>query len=171
MSDKQHIEEHDYILFQHDLMNSADKIEFLEHISGCDYCADHFASLMSDEVLTAPRDLKANLMKAVNRPDIRLAKKTKDTSKSLQLIWYSLKVGMATVCALALLIITMNLSHIVNTSQTPPTVTFVGIKEPSKEEPITATIKNNMDQISNSILNFSNKIIKTEGSNNDQQTK
>lgn len=167
MNDVTHMNKEDFLRFQQNLMNQTEKEAFLNHIGGCDYCADYFATLLSDDIILAPRNMKANILMATKRPDVVLAKKMKETSKRLQLFWYSLKVGTAMACALLLLGFTLQVSN-------PPTIQPVEVVQKNPEEikvPITTKIRNNMDYLSYSILTFSNNIMKTEGTNYDQQKK
>lgn len=161
MNENNHISKTDLYTFQHGIMNQKDKEEFLEHICSCDYCADQFAALISEEIIVAPRDMKANILKATKRVDVQLAAKARETSKQMQLFIYGLKVGTATVCALLLLLFTMNFSNIstafdmpINTSSDTSVET-----EDNNNISLTAKIRDNMDTISNSMLDFSNNII------------
>ncbi|MDD3173227.1 MAG: hypothetical protein PHF63_06155 [Herbinix sp.] len=167
MNEKEHISETDYYIFQHGIMNQTDKVKFLEHICSCNYCADQFATLISSEIIAAPRDMKSNILKATKRPEIQLAVKARETSKRMQLFIYSLKVGTATVCALLLLLLTMNISHIDTTLNIPEnTLSEVQIDKEDNES-LTSTIRDGMDTISNNMLDFSNNIMKTEVTDND----
>lgn len=171
MNENNHISDADFILFQQNLMNQTEKVKFLEHINTCDYCAEHFATLMSEDIIIAPRDMKANILKATKRPEVQIAKKAKETSKQMQLFWYSLKVGTATVCALLLLLLTMNISNAPNEFKLPVAVSSGVINDQEDKEPFAAAIRDNMDSISNNILNFTNNIMKTEVTDHDQKEK
>lgn len=169
MSDKKHLSETEFIAFQNDTMNQKDKIAFLEHISSCTFCSDQFALYMSKDLIPAPRDMKAGILKAVNRPEIQLAIRVKETSKKMQLLIYSLKVGTATIVALLLLLLSVNLTNLAvspdkwvkdeNTAETTAEV--------KDNEPLTSVIRDGMDAICNNILDFSNTIMRTEVTNND----
>lgn len=170
MNDNKHISKEDFILFQQNLMHQDDKEEFLTHIGSCNYCADQFATLISEDIIIAPRNMKANILAAAKRPEVQLANKAKEVSKKMQLLWFSFKVGTAMICALILLAYSMNFTNTHDKIKVP-VVTSIGVNQNEKGEPITAIIRNNMDQISNSILNFSNHIMKTEVTNHDKQEK
>lgn len=168
---KQHITQADIDAFMQDHMNPMDRIVFLEHISSCNHCSELFAVRMSEDIIPAPRDLKANILKASKRPEVILAAKAKETSKRMQLFIYSLKVGTATIGALLLLLLSMNFTDFTAESKVSTAIT-TGISSVDIEKvPITKTIRNSMDNISSSILDFSNTIMNTEVINNDQKEK
>jgi hypothetical protein len=170
MYDTTHISQSEFYAFKHNYMNQKDKEKFLEHICSCDYCADQFAAVMSEEIMEAPRDMKMNILKATKRPEVQLAIMAKETSKKMQLFIYSLKVGAATAVALLLLIFSMNIADLSNSIK--PDDTDTGITTLNDDYvPLTAVIRDNMDTLSNSILDFSNNIMKTEVTDNDQKKK
>lgn len=167
---KQHITQADIDTFIQDHMSPKDRMEFLEHISSCNHCSELFAVRMSEDIIPAPRDLKANILKASKRPEVILAAKAKETSKRMQLFLYSLKVGTATIGALLLLLLSMNFTdYTADTENTFAVTTGVSSvdKDNKDKVPITKTIRNSMDTISSSILDFSNAIMNTEVLNND----
>ena len=167
MNDMKHSNDNEFYTFKHNLMTQKDKEEFLEHISSCDYCSDQFAAIMSEELIPAPKDMKANILNAVKRPEVQLAIKAKETSKRIQLFVYSLKVGTATALALLLLMLSVNLSNSPNSMKIPENDVLDASILNENNVPLTAVIRNNMDHFSSSILDFSNNIMKTEVSNND----
>jgi hypothetical protein len=148
-------------------MDQKEAEKFLEHICSCNFCSDQLAAIMGEEMITAPRDLKDNILKATKRPEVQLAIKAKETSKRMQLFLYSLKVGTATIGALLLLVFTMNFSNFSGVGNAPK-----DFYNSSKDKiSMTTTIKDFMDTISNSMLDFSNNIMKTEVTKNDQKEK
>ncbi|MDF2941496.1 MAG: hypothetical protein K0S01_354 [Herbinix sp.] len=167
MNENKHISDLDLLAFSQNTMDKKDVEALLEHICSCNFCSDQLAAMMAGEMITAPRDLKDNILKATKRPEIQLAIKAKETSKRMQLFLYSLKVGTATIGALLLLVLTMNFSNFSNTGYEPKD--FYNSSEDKIS--MTTTIKNVMDNISNSMLDFSNNIIKTEVTKNDQKEK
>jgi hypothetical protein len=167
MKDNSHVSDVDLISYQQDLMNPQEKITFLEHISTCNYCAERLANSMTQDMITAPRYLKENIMKATKRPEVQLAHKAKQTSKQMQLFLYSLKVGTATIGALLLLFLAMNFSSVTSSINVPEN------NDRNNENNIsfTTTIREKMDDVSNSLLDFTNNIMKTEVFNNDKKEK
>lgn len=163
MKDNIHISQTDTFKFQHDLMTNEEKISFLEHISTCDFCAEQFTECMIEDTITAPLDMKENILKAVKRPEIQIAKKVKETSKNIQLVWYSLKVTTAAIGAFAILVIALNFnSAFTDIKDNPTNVPKVNTEREDTTFSLTAAIKDKMDNVSSSILDFSNNIIKTE---------
>lgn len=171
MNDNHHISKTDYIAFQQDCMNRAEKEKFLEHISTCDYCSDQFAAFMSEEIIPAPRDMKENILKASKRLDNQLAAKANETSKRIQLFIYSLKVGTATIGALLLLLLTMNYSNMHSNLDVPHDTSSEISFEGKEKTTITGSIRSGLDNISKSMLDFTNSIMKTEVTDYDQEEK
>ena len=164
MNTIKHISEADLLAFHQNTMDQKEAEKFLEHICSCNFCSDQLATIMAEEMITAPRDLKDNILKATKRPEVQLVIKAKETSKRMQLFLYSLKVGTATIGALLLLVFTMNFSGVGNT----PKDFYNNNKDKIS---MTTTIKDVMDTISNSMLDLSNNIMKTEVTKNDQKEK
>lgn len=169
MNDSNHIPENDFLRFKNNLMKQEEMEKFLEHISGCDYCSDQFASAMSEDIILAPRYLKENTLIATRRPEVQIARRAKETSQRMQLFLYSLKVGTATICALILLLLTISFTDI-------PAAPIMSEKADTEldiinedNDSLTSVIRDNMDNISNNILDFSNKIMKTEVTEYDQE--
>jgi hypothetical protein len=173
MNDLKHITESELYAFRHELMSQEEKESFLSHICTCNYCSDLFAEAMSEEMITAPRNMKDNLLKAAKRPEVQLAVKARETSKQMQLFLYSLKVGSATVLALLLLLLTVNFNGTVplHSSSIPNPTVGHEVSDPDVSEPDTPSlptrIRDNMNKISSNILDFSNNIMKNGGKNND----
>jgi hypothetical protein len=166
MNDKNHICKDDFDLFIQGRMDQNQTIAFLEHIGSCNFCADQLEVHMALDMLPAPRNFKDDLLSATKRPEIQLARKAQETSKKMQLLFYSLKVGTAAVGAILLLFLTMNLP---------------GMHDVPKEQPanrwsdnsfsLTDTLRDNMYKISDNMLDFSNDIINMEVIKNDKKEK
>ncbi len=54
-------------------------------------------------LIRAPKHMKQDILKRVERPEYQIALRTREFSKNVQLLFYSLKVGAAVVMALFLL--------------------------------------------------------------------
>jgi hypothetical protein len=82
-------------------------IDAMEHIASCDHCANEFAELITtDSFIKAPRYMKANILeetKIINLNEKKHQRQKNQYSKQLQLITYSLKVGLAMCGCLAVL--------------------------------------------------------------------
>jgi hypothetical protein len=172
MYDNHHISQAELIQFQNDLMDPQEKIKFLEHISTCDFCAEQFADGMIGQTLTAPPDLKGNLLSAVKRPEIQIARKVNETSKRMQLLWYSIKVGTAAIGAFTVLILAMNFSNnMPSIKDNPVPITKEDTESSEDKFSLTTAIKEGMNSFSNSILDFSNNILQSEVNDHDKKEK
>ena len=171
MSDLKHITKSEFYAFQHDVMNQEEKERFLEHISSCNYCSDQFVAMMSYEIISAPRDMKTNILKATMKPEVQIAVKVKETTKRMQLFLYSLKVGTATLGALILLALTMNFTDLSMPSDKQANAFAETPVDQDNKASLTTAIRDNMNTLSNSMMDFSNNIMKTEVTDNDQEEK
>lgn len=85
----------------------------LEHIMSCDFCADALADYMEGhELLTAPKNMKDSILMRSRQANIQVIAKSNEISKQLQLFYYTLKVGFATVMVFSFLIFAPKLTHI-----------------------------------------------------------
>ncbi len=164
MNNKPHVTRDEFIAFKQESMTMEEQQTFLDHICSCNHCADQFTAIMAEEIIPAPRDMKENILQAVKRPEVQLAMKSKEASKRIQLLLYSLKVGTAAVAAIALLVLSVNFqSSFSNTER------FANINYKEDHVSLTDNIRNNMNNISKNILDFSNNIIKMEVIDHDQK--
>ncbi len=165
MNNKEHVTQEELNAFRQESM-APEKIEaFLEHICSCNHCSDQLAAFMAEDIIPAPRNMKENILKATKRPEVQIAVKSREASKRIQLLLYSLKVGTAAVAAIALLLLSMNFQ--MNLSDTESFTKIKINKEDS--DSLSDTIRDNMNNISKNILDFSNNIIKMEVTDNDQK--
>jgi hypothetical protein len=167
MNDTKHISQEEFNAFQSNQLDVEQTEIFLTHICSCNFCSDQLANLMSEEIIPAPRDMKDNILKATKRPDVQLAKKARETSKQMQLFLYSLKVGTATIGALLLLLLTINMTELPS-SQHKPQITQTITEDTS---PISTSIRDGIATIKKRLFDFSNNIMNTEVINNDQKEK
>lgn len=170
MNDHNHVTQNEILAFKTDNMNPQDMEKFLEHICSCDYCSDQFANCMEDELITAPIDMKENILKAVKRPDVVLSVKAKEMSKRMQLFIYSLKVGTAMVGALFILMLTANFNGILTSAgdDFKNLTSVIPINRESTSS-LSSSFRENMDHINNNIMNFSNSKNNKEDLNNDKK--
>jgi hypothetical protein len=168
MSDNKHLTEADFYEFRHDTMNQKERIAFLEHVGSCMFCSDRLASEFDKDLITAPRDMKASILKEISRPEMQLSQKVKETSKKMQLFLYSLKVGTATILALLLLLLSVNLTNFATSpDKWKEQLNTETTEDKADDVPLTSVIRDRMDAICNNILDFSNSIMRTEDTNND----
>lgn len=170
--ENKHILQEQLLQFKQGKMDPQEKIKLLEHIRTCDYCANHLAALMEGELTAAPPDLKKKILTAVKKPEIQIAKKVNETSKRMQLLWYSLRVGAATIGALAVLSLAIIFSNnITDVKGRPVDVTSTDTKDNSEGFPLAVKIKKQMNSFTDVIVDFSNNIIPSEVNNHDKKEK
>lgn len=158
MNDRAHINDIQLNAFRNNSMPHEEKITFLEHIGSCSFCSDRFATFMSEDLVTAPRDLKQNVLKAVRHEQI-IKFKVKEASRRMQLFLYGLKVGAAATLSLILLFFTVSISDMTDLDNSFQANITQKASEEIKES-ITSVIRDGMDAFCNNIMNLSNSIIK-----------
>ena len=78
--------------------------EELAHLSSCQFCREQIAlQAEKQELLTAPARMKSEILSKLNRPEVQIIAKSNRISKKLELFYFSLRVGTAVLCSLALL--------------------------------------------------------------------
>ncbi len=164
MNNKPHVTTDELIAFEQETMTMDEKQTFLEHICSCNHCSDQLAAFMTADIIPAPRDMKENILKATKRPEIQIAIKSREASKRIQLLLYSLKVGTAAIAAIALLILGMNFQTNLSDAER---FTNIKISKAEVNVSLTDTIRDNMNNFSRNILDFSNNIIKMEVTDHD----
>lgn len=81
-----------------------EQMEVLEHMSSCDYCAAVFAEIAEEKALMrAPTNLKSSILKQAGELPVQLQAKQFVLSKRLQLMLYSLKIGVAAASAILMI--------------------------------------------------------------------
>ncbi len=76
----------------------------LEHLSSCRFCRQQIALHTEEqELLTAPARMKSEILSQISRPDVQIIAKSNRLSKKLELFYFSLRVGTAVLCSLAIL--------------------------------------------------------------------
>ena len=95
-----------------------EQLEVLDHMSNCDYCASAFANVAEEMTLmTAPKNLKSSILHQAGELPVQLQAKQYILSKRMQLMLYSMKIGVAVACAI-LMIFTVNMNAIPKNSST-----------------------------------------------------
>ena len=78
--------------------------EELAHLSSCQFCREQIAlQTEKQELLAAPARMKSEILSKLNRPEVQIIAKSNRISKKLELFYFSLRVGTAVLCSLALL--------------------------------------------------------------------
>lgn len=117
-----HIENEDFNKFHKGILEPKKLVYVFEHIEKCDYCAERFMNIESEDRLEAPAYLKENIIKRTQMLDVKAQVQIKTTSKQVQLLLYGLKTTAAVLGALFLLfsvgqIKTTNYMEYVNNSK------------------------------------------------------
>lgn len=137
-------------------LNQSQPLEYLEAITKRDFDLE----LLADQIeagcmVPAPRDLKASILKEAARPEVQLEIKTRELSRRVQLLLYSLKVGTAVAGALFLLSVAPKLG-----AMDPALMDYRReslIQEPNRK------IREHSEKISGFFQQFSNDIFQNGG--------
>lgn len=110
--------------WQEGRLKGREETDFFTHIGACTFCAEQFGNWMeeglSDEmgreqfltmVEEPPRYLKEEIRNRTRQLDVQASMKLKETSRQVQLMLYSLKVGLAVAASIFLLTITSNIQN------------------------------------------------------------
>lgn len=148
-----------------DMLEQGITAQMMEHIGSCSYCADLFAEhVEKNNLVSAPRDLKENIMAQSRNLDVRVIAASNQISKRLQLFYYSLKVGAAVLCVLTLLTVTPNLAgHL-----SPPAGMYEKLNHISQKQ-IDWSFYENAEQLTERMHQFS--IFNLEVNKNDKKEK
>ena len=140
-----HLTEETLTMLKFDILGDEEMIVILEHISDCQMCAGEFAdSFKEDELAEAPLGFQEK---------VQIKIKSKRQSK-IQFRFYCVKVAVAASVALVL-VFSNGLNSLVNTAT-------------NHVRPLDSRI---VDSVNVNLNNFSEKIIKLEVFNNDQEKK
>lgn len=93
-----HLTETDFKQWEQGAYSPAQMEVFLTHTANCPHCGDAWMAYMerhSEELEQPPAYLAEEIAERVQEPDVVLAQKAHTTSKRVQLLLYSLKVGVA----------------------------------------------------------------------------
>lgn len=108
---REHITKEMFQNWQRGKMSSQEEEEFLSHTGICTFCAEQFGNWMEDDLMEPPAYLKEEIVKRTRQIDVQTVVKVKRTTKRMQLMLYSLKVGFAVVASIFLLTITTNFQN------------------------------------------------------------
>lgn len=98
--------------FHNNQLDKDSYLQLLEHTSHCTYCADLFAaSFHQARQLSAPPQLKENILLKASRTRILKPVLPWNVQKNRQLFFYSLKVCAAMCGALMIMVSSMNVSY------------------------------------------------------------
>lgn len=101
-----HLTETDFEAWEKGSLSDVQMEAFLTHTASCPHCGDAWFAYMSrqEEMLEEPPAYLAQEIKErVHQPDVVIAQKAHTTSKRVQLLLYSLKVGVALAASIYML--------------------------------------------------------------------
>ncbi|GFI31569.1 MAG: hypothetical protein HFH50_07870 [Lachnospiraceae bacterium] len=121
--------------WQEGRLKGREETDFFTHIGACTFCAEQFGNWMEEGLLEEagrelfsgkeaepekkepvfleepPRYLKEEILNRTRQLDVQASVKLKETSRQVQLMIYSLKVGLAVAASIFLLTLTSNVQH------------------------------------------------------------
>lgn len=150
--------------------NTISFIEAMEHLASCDHCANEFADAVSkDTMMKAPHYIKANILeqtKDIQFNDRKKLNQKTHYSKQVQLITYSLKVGLAMCGCLAILFLsngtqdTKNSMNPFHSSWTNDVKTNKDIKDKnSKNTSFIYKMNNSLRDFSNDVAEYAGTLV------------
>ncbi len=93
-----HLTEHDFEKWEQGVLTPAQTEHFLTHTANCPHCGDAWMAYMehhSEALEQPPAYLAEEIGERVHEPDVVIAQKAHTMSRRVQLLLYSLKVGVA----------------------------------------------------------------------------
>ncbi len=101
-----HLTDHDFEAWEQGVLSDTQMEAFLTHTANCPHCGDAWFVYMSRHTETLPEPpayLAEEITERVHEPDVVIAQKAHTTSKKVQLLLYSLKVGVALAASIYML--------------------------------------------------------------------
>ena len=101
-----HLTDHDFEAWEQCVLSDTQMEAFLTHTANCPHCGDAWFVYMSRHTETLPEPpayLAEEITERVHEPDVVIAQKAHTTSKKVQLLLYSLKVGVALAASIYML--------------------------------------------------------------------
>ena len=101
-----HLTDHDFEAWEQGVLSDTQMEAFLTHTANCPHCGDAWFVYMSRHTETLPEPpayLAEEITERVHEPDVVIAQKAHTTSKKVQLLLYSLKVGVALAASIDML--------------------------------------------------------------------
>lgn len=106
LREQQHITKDMFEHWQQGKMTGSQEEAFLGHTGSCTFCAEKFGEWMDEVLVDPPVYLKDEITRRTRQLDVQTAVKVKQTSKQMQLLMYSLRVGLAVAASIFLLTVT-----------------------------------------------------------------
>lgn len=140
-------------------MDNCQEESFLKHTGTCTFCAEKFGSWMEESLMEPPSYLKEEITRRTRQLDVQTAVKVKQTSKQVQLMMYSLKVGLAVVASIFLLTVTSGIQNMnVEMPQKKPDTT----ESRQEQESITDKLNRGSSFVVDSLNNLTNGLFQIE---------
>ena len=101
-----HLTEYDFEAWEKGILSGTQAEAFLTHTANCPHCGDAWFAYMSRHTEALPEPpayLAQEITERVHQPDVVIAQKAHTTSKKVQLLLYSLKVGVALAASIYML--------------------------------------------------------------------
>ena len=101
-----HLTDHDFEAWEQGVLSDTQMEAFLTHTANCPHCGDAWFVYMSRHTETLPEPpayLAEEITERIHEPDVVIAQKAHTTSKKVQLLLYSLKVGVALAASIYML--------------------------------------------------------------------
>ena len=101
-----HLTDHDFEAWEQGILSDTQTEAFLTHTANCPHCGDAWFAYMSRHAEALPEPpayLAQEITERVHQPDVVIAQKVRTTSKRVQLLLYSLKVGVALAASIYML--------------------------------------------------------------------
>ena len=101
-----HLTERDFEAWEKGSLSETQIEAFLTHTANCPHCGEAWFSYMSrheEALVEPPAYLAEEITERVHQPDVVIARKAHTTSKRVQLLLYSLKVGVALAASIYML--------------------------------------------------------------------
>lgn len=185
-----HISKDLFCDWQEGRMKQPEEERFLEHISVCTFCAEQFGNWMEEGILeiTVPKEpgsdneltsytecssqsehpllseppsyLKEEILHRTRQMDVQATLHLKETSQKMQLVLYSLKVGLAVMASIFLLMVTANVQDMDFETVRTEQMQQREVREHDQQMDITDTLKQKSGEISTLLNNLSNGLFR-----------
>lgn len=171
-------------------MKQPEEERFLGHIGVCTFCAEQFGNWMEEGILeiTVPKEpgsdneltsytecssqsehpllseppsyLKEEILHRTRQMDVQATLHLKETSQKMQLVLYSLKVGLAVMASIFLLMVTANVQDMDFKTVRTEQMQQREAREHDQQMDITDTLKQKSGEISTLLNNLSNGLFR-----------
>ena len=157
-----HITNEEFIQFHKNELSEQELTLLLQHVSTCTYCAERFAESFEPFLISAPVNLKEQILIRAEKQE-RIQKPFQHISAKRQFFLYSTKV-CAAMCGALILLFTISLHGVPNTEMknefTPPIQTE---SEWKQKKSFISSINTSMNAVASQINNHMSSIVSDTG--------